>query len=45
MDSPFREQLTWAYLEIAGRIGVPDRNMANWVECVMDLIDPPSEEK
>ncbi len=45
MDSPFREQLTWAYLEIAGRIGVPDRNMQNWVECVMDLIDPPSEEK
>ena len=45
MDSPFREQLTWAYLELAGRIGVPDRNMTNWVECVMDLIDPPSEEK
>ncbi len=42
MDSPFREQLTWAYLEVAGRIGVPDQDMNHWIRGVMDEIDPPS---
>ena len=29
MDSPFREQLAWAYLQIAGRPGVPEPKFAS----------------
>ena len=32
IDSPFREALSWAYLQIAGRPGLPDRNNKVWVE-------------
>jgi CheY-like chemotaxis protein len=36
MDNPFREQLAWAYLQIAGRPGVPDRNLEIWIEEIWD---------
>ena len=32
IDSPFREALSWAYLQIAGRPGLPDRNNKVWIE-------------
>ncbi len=35
IDSPFREQCAWAYVEIAGRVGVPDSNLDSWVEAAV----------
>lgn len=32
IDSPFKEQIVWAYLNNACRPGVPDRNMDWWIE-------------
>ena len=32
VDSPFREQIAWAYLQISGRPGVPDRDHSGTVE-------------
>lgn len=32
IDSPFREYLSWAYLQIAGRPGLPERDFAPWVK-------------
>lgn len=31
VDSPFRELIVWAYLQISGRPGVPDRDLDKWV--------------
>lgn len=30
IDSPFRELISWAYLQVAGRPGLPDRDFASW---------------
>ena len=30
IDSPFREQLSWVFVSIAGRPGMPDRDFATW---------------
>ena len=30
MDSPFRELVSWAYLQSAGRPGLPDRDLDSW---------------
>ena len=30
MDSPFRELVSWSYLQVAGRPGLPDRDVAKW---------------
>lgn len=32
IDSPFREQLAWAYLNTACRPGVPDRDVEKWAK-------------
>ena len=32
VDSPFREQMVWNFLNNAGRIGVPDRDFATWAK-------------
>lgn len=32
VDSPFREQMTWAYLQIVGRPGMPERDLARWAK-------------
>ena len=32
IDSPFKEQIVWAYLNNACRPGVPDRDMDWWIE-------------
>lgn len=31
IDSPFREQVTWAYLQITGRPGLPEREFSRWI--------------
>lgn len=30
IDSPFREMISWAYLQTAGRPGLPDRDFKGW---------------
>lgn len=34
IDSPFREQIVWAYLHNACRPGVPDRDMYAWIDMI-----------
>ena len=36
LDSPFREMVSWAYLEIAGRPGLPDRDLDEWIEEILE---------
>ncbi len=35
MDSPFREVVSWAYLQIACRPGLPDRDWDTWCDEIM----------
>lgn len=30
LDSPFRELVSWAYMQVTGRPGVPDRDLESW---------------
>ncbi len=39
VDSPFRELISWAYLQIAGRPGLPDRDLQPWLEQIIESID------
>ena len=40
VDSPFRELITWAYLQSVGRPGVPDRNRTHWQREIIQSIYP-----
>jgi CTP synthase len=35
VDSPFREFITWAYLQIIGRPGMPERDLDSWAKEVI----------
>ena len=37
IDSPFREQVAWAFLTTAARPGMPDRDLKPWAEALMLL--------
>ncbi len=39
IDSPFREQIVWAFLSIYGRPGVPQRDLSEWTEEIISVID------
>ena len=32
LDSPFREMVSWAYMQIAGRPGLPERDLDSWAK-------------
>jgi hypothetical protein len=32
IDSPFREQIGWAFIEIHGRPGIPERDLSSWIK-------------
>ena len=36
LDSPFREMVSWAYLQVAGRPGLPERDIDAWVKEISD---------
>ena len=36
LDSPFREMVSWAYLQIAGRPGLPNRNFDEWIKEILE---------
>ena len=35
LDSPFRELVSWAYLQVSGRPGVPERDFESWRDEIM----------
>ncbi len=35
LDSPFREQIMWAHMQISCRPGVPDRDTFNWASDIL----------
>lgn len=39
IDSPFRELVSWAYLQTAGRPGLPDRDFKKWCEEMMTELE------
>ena len=39
IDSPFREMIAWAYLQTAGRPGLPERDTAKWAKEIADEMD------
>lgn len=36
IDSPYREQIMWAYLQVAGRLGLPERDIKSWIKSILD---------
>ena len=45
VDSPFRELIAWAYMQIAGRPGLPDRDSASWTEEIIATLESERSEK
>jgi CheY-like chemotaxis protein len=39
VDSPFREHIAWAYLQVAGRPGVPNRDLDKWAQEIKATIE------
>ena len=39
VDSPFREQVAWAYLQITGRPGLPERDTSTWAEDIIKAVE------
>lgn len=40
IDSPFREQVVWAYLTTAARPGMPERDLKSWAEELVKAASP-----
>lgn len=40
MDSPFRELVSWAYLQSAGRPGLPNRDLDSWADEIVASAKP-----
>ena len=38
-DSPFREMVVWAYLRVTGRPGVPEIDVAGWVDQIAGYLE------
>ncbi len=36
IDSPFRELVSWAYLQVAGRPGLPERDLDGWIHDIIE---------
>ncbi len=45
IDSPFRELVSWAYLQIACRPGVPDRDFDSWRDEIVALLEGENGDK
>ena len=44
VDSPFRELIAWAYLQIACRPGLPDRDFSLWSDEIIALLKNEKDE-
>lgn len=42
VDSPFREFITWAYLQIIGRPGMPERDLDAWAGDILEGLEQQS---
>jgi len=38
VDSPFREMATWAYVQVTGRPGLPERNFDTWADEICSAV-------
>jgi CTP synthase len=38
VDSPFREMIVWAYLQVTGRPGLPDRDFDGWADQIYQSV-------
>jgi CTP synthase len=38
IDSPFREQISWAFIQVVGRPGVPDRDLKVWINEISEAV-------
>lgn len=38
VDSPFREMVAWAYMQTAGRPGLPDRDTSSWAQEIISAM-------
>jgi CheY-like chemotaxis protein len=38
IDSPFRELISWAYLQVACRPGLPDRDFGRWCDEIVEIL-------
>lgn len=45
LDSPFREMVSWAYLQVAGRPGLPERDFKAWMEEISCELDAAKDGK
>lgn len=45
VDSPFRELIAWAYMQIAGRPGLPDRDFESWADEIITTLENERSEK
>ena len=43
IDSPFRELVSWAYLQVAGRPGLPERDFDAWIQEIIAAGRQPTE--
>ena len=43
VDSPFRELIAWAYMQIAGRPGLPDRDFESWANEIITTLESERE--
>jgi CheY-like chemotaxis protein len=41
IDSPFREYISWAHMNVAGRPGMPERDLVKWAEEIRDEVQKP----
>ena len=39
IDSPFRELIAWAYLQISCRPGLPERDLQSWAEEIIEAVE------
>jgi DNA-binding NarL/FixJ family response regulator len=39
IDSPFREQIAWAHMQIASRPALPDRNVEPWADSIVAAVN------
>ncbi len=45
IDSPFRELVSWAYLQVACRPGLPDRNFGAWRDEILTQLENDAKKK
>lgn len=45
IDSPFRELVAWAYMQVGCRPGLPDRDFAAWCEDILKVCKPVTEDE